>query len=586
MLIEAARRAEAAARETLAAVNRGTVSCAEMRKTLTVLKSAAAAISAAQTAAAESIAVRERHGDGGAQMLAAAAGLSQREARGQVKTAQTLRKVPALREAVESGQVPPANARHLAAAVNQAGAQAVQSDDGLLQAAATMRPEQFTREARRWRTEHDRDDGAGEYQRQRARRRLRIWDNHDDGMVHLHAEFDKVAGTRIANRLRRHARYLLDTDKRTPGTKQRSFDQCMADTLDNITNPNRTRTTAADTDHTNPTTGSSSAMGDRPTPDIGRRGTAGGHGRAQFQEVGVHAPDIVGRGTDHTNRTTTNRGRTTAADTDHTNRTTTNTTRTTAADTDHTNPTTGNSSAMGDRPTPDIGRRGTAGGHGRAQFQEAGVHAPDIGGRGTARVGYPTAGSCDDAVGDGVSSSARQPGADICVMVNVDDDTGNLIAQLPDRTRLPRSVLNALSCDAAITGVICDRQGSPIWRSYTSRGATQTQKQILFATYGGCLHCGANPTMCQIHHIEPVWNGGQTEINNLIPLCWQCHDLIHEHGWWILKRTLGKHTMHPPQGPHHGPARQPDHPTPYKNTKAPTTQPSSIKLNTPTLLDT
>ncbi|MDE0162764.1 MAG: DUF222 domain-containing protein, partial [Acidimicrobiaceae bacterium] len=236
MLVEAARRAESAAREVLALAGDGSASCAEMREALPLLKSASAAIFAAQTAAARSVGVRERHGDGGAEMLAEAAGLSRNEARGQVKTATTIRKVPVLREAVESGRVPRANAARLAAAVEQVGAAEVQSDHELLQAAESMRPEQFAKEARRWSADRRDDDGAGEHARQRARRRLRVWDG-DDGMVHLHGEFDKVAGTRIANRLRRQARGLLDADKKAPdtGARRRSFDQCMADALDNIT---------------------------------------------------------------------------------------------------------------------------------------------------------------------------------------------------------------------------------------------------------------------------------------------------------------------------------------------------------------
>ena len=432
MLIEAARRAEAAAKETLAQLNEGTASCAEMRETLDVLRSAAGMIAAAQTSAAATVAARERHGDGGTEVLAAAAGLPRHAARSHIKTAETLRGVPAMREMVESGRVSQANAKQLAAAVKNAGADAVASDAELLAKAESMRPEEFTREARRWTADRDGDDGTTQHRRQRARRRVRVWDG-DDGMVHLHGEFDKATGTRIANRLRHRARSLLDADKKTPGAKRRSFDQCMADALDSLT-------------------------------------------------------------------------------------------------------------------------------------------------------GNDTASGTDLTTGSGTAVVGGRSSADICVMVHVDDDTGKLIAELPDRTRLPRSVLDALSCDATIAGVICDRQGSPIWRSYASRGATETQRQILFATYGGCFRCGANPGLCQIHHIEPVWLGGRTEINNLVPLCWECHNLIHEHGWWILKRTLGKHTMHPPDGPRHGPARQPDHPMLYRTASplgGPGSHPAPPPANTP-----
>ena len=448
MLIEAARRVEAAAKETLAQVSEDAASCAEMRETLDVLRSAAGMIAAAQTSAAATVATREHHGDGGTEVLASAAGLSRRDARSHIKTAETLRGVPSMRELVESGRVSQANAKQLAAAVKTAGAEAVASDDELLAKAQSMQPEQFTREARRWTADRDDDDGVSQHHLQRARRRLRVWDG-DDGMVHLHGEFDKATGTRIANRLRHRARSLLDADKKTPGAKQRSFDQCMADALDSLT-------------------------------------------------------------------------------------------------------------------------------------------------------GTGAASSTDHAAGGSTTGVGGRPSADICVMVHVDNDSGKLIAELPDRTRLPRNVLDALSCDAAIAGVICDRQGSPIWRSYASRGATETQRQILFATYGGCFRCGANPGLCQIHHIKPVWLGGRTEINNLVPLCWDCHSLIHEHGWWILKRTLGKHTMHPPDGPRHGPAQEPDRPILYKNasppgrpglqqrgdtTASPRPRPTFNELGTPALFD-
>ncbi len=412
MLIEAARRAEAAAKETLAQLNEGRASCAETREAMAVLRSTAGVIAAAQTSAAASVASQERHGDGGTEVLASTAGLSRHDARSQLRTAKTLCNVPGMRDLLESGRVSQANARQLATAVKAVGTDAVASDAELLAKAESMRPEQFTQEARRWTADRDGDDGASQHQRQRARRRVRVRDG-DDGMVHLHGEFDRVTGTSIANRLRHQARRLLDADKKTPGAERRSFDQCMADALDSLTD------------------------------QVTAMGTSGGLGGG---------------------------------------------------------------SAVGGRPS-----------------------------------------------------------ADICVMVHVDDETAVLVGELPDRTRLPRSVLDKLSCDAAIASVLCDRQGSPIWRSYASRGATETQRQILFATYGGCFHCGANPGLCQIHHIEPVWLGGRTEINNLVPLCWECHNLIHEHGWWILKRTLGKHTMHPPDGPRHGPAHQPDQPVVFKN---------------------
>ena len=232
MLIEAARRAEAAAKEMLAVVNAGSASCAEVREALEISRSFMAAGSAFQVGAAQVIAGRERHGDGGTQVLADAAGMYKGDAHSRVKTARVIESVPAVRDAVESGRVSQANAKRLADAIDKTGADVVESDGDLLAKAESMRPEQFTREARRWTADRQADRGEGEHARQRARRRVRMWGG-DDGMVHLRGEFDAVTGKQIANRLRAEARLLHDADKKQAASDQverRSFDQCMGRT--------------------------------------------------------------------------------------------------------------------------------------------------------------------------------------------------------------------------------------------------------------------------------------------------------------------------------------------------------------------
>ena len=401
MLMEAARRAEAAAKEMLAYVNSGSASCAEMREALAVCTAFMAAGSAFQAGAARIIAQAERHGDGGAQMLADTAGLPHHEARSQVKTARVIQAAPAVRDAVESGRVSQANAKRLAEAIEKTGAEAVESDSALLAKAESMRPEQFIRESRRWTADRQADGGASEYGRQRARRRLRVWDD-DDGMVHLRGEFDPVTGERIANRLRAEARRLHDIDKQqaagSDDAQRRNFDQCMADALESLTG-------------------------------------------------------LIG--------------------------------------------------------------------------------------------------NYDSRAGGG------KPFADICVVAHVDDATGELIAELPDGVRLPRAVLEQLSCNARLTGAVFDRTGKPIWRTEARRTATEAQWQLLIAKWGGCFHCGANPGICQAHHIDPACRGGPTKLDNLVPACWSCHQRIHHDGWWILKSPDGWHTLHPPDRVHYGPALAP-----------------------------
>ena len=403
MLIDSARRAEAAAKEMLAYINDDSASCAEMREALAVCAAFMAAGSAFQAGAARIIARAERHGDGGAHVLADAAGLSRRDAHSQVKTAEAIGAVPAVREAVESGRVSQANAKRLADALEKTSAADVESDRELLAKAESMRPEQFAREARRWTADHQTDGGESEYRRQRARRCVRIWNNDDDGMVHLRGEFDPVTGERIANRLREAARRLHDADKNhADDTARRSFDQCMADALDQLTS----------------------------------------------------------------------------------------------------------------------------------------------------------------ATHQGGGNGGGKPFADICVVAHVDDATGELIAELPEGERLPKAVLEQLSCNAKLTGVVYDRCGKPIWRTQSRRTVTEAQWQLLIAKWGGCFHCGANPGICQGHHIEPASQGGPTKLDNLVPACWSCHHRIHHDNWQIHKHPDGWHTLHPPDRVSYGPAHTPDHPSP------------------------
>ena len=316
-----------------------------------------------------------------------------------------------MRDAVESGRVSAPNARRLAEAIEKTSADAVEADSELLANAESMRPEQFTREARRWTSDRQDDGGEGDYQRMRARRCVRVWDA-DDGMVRVHGEFDPVSGRRVANRLQAAARRMYDADKKQAagnGSGRRSFNQCMADALDSLTSDNST----------------------------------------------------------------------------------------------------------------------------------------------------------------GSGSGAGKAFADICVVAHVDDATGKLVAELPDGCRLPQSVLEEIACNAKFTGVVYDRKGKPIWRAQSVSVATEAQRQLLIAQYGGCFHCQANPAVCQIHHIKPVSQGGATSIKNMVPVCWGCHDKIHYDDWQIRTSLDGIHTLHPPDRVNYGPARAPEDPVLHLPARAP-----------------
>ena len=234
MMKEAIRRAEAALDDVVALCKSGDVSTGELRVGLGAFKSMRAKLDACQMHAAGGLAVRERHGDGGAGVLAQTAGLSRREAAGQVKTAQRLQALPDVQRAVESGRVSFANARVLADTSDKTSPEAVTEDSGLLAKASSLPPDQFAREASRWSAQRKADSTETDWQRLRRRRWLRIWDG-DDGMVHLRGELDPVAGAKLRNRLHEQAEALRRGDRKHAEAEERGHDQRMADALEALT---------------------------------------------------------------------------------------------------------------------------------------------------------------------------------------------------------------------------------------------------------------------------------------------------------------------------------------------------------------
>ena len=234
MGIETARTVREGLAELIRLVNDADTSTAAARRVLEDSKAFGAQVAVLQADAAALVAKRDRHGDGGVGVLAQAAGLSKRDAVSQVKTVEALQSMPSARGAMESGEISVANARTLATACERTSAEQVEQDGGLLAQAATLSPEQFTREAGRWAAKRQEDDGEERYRRQRARRRLSFWDG-DDGMVHLRGELDPVTGAKVRKRFVQEAERLRRADLHSPGGDKRRLTQRTADALDTLT---------------------------------------------------------------------------------------------------------------------------------------------------------------------------------------------------------------------------------------------------------------------------------------------------------------------------------------------------------------
>ena len=396
MELEAAQRVREGLAELIRLVSSGSASTADARRVLSESRAFAAQVAVLQADAAALVAAGERHGDGGAGVLAQAAGLSRRDAAGQVKTAGQLQAMPDVRDALAEGEISLANAKTLARASENTSAAQVEGDGGLLEKAASLSPEQFAREAGRWVAQRQDDGGEGEYRRQRARRRLSIWDG-DDGMVHLRGELDPVTGAKVRKRFLQEAERLRRCDLKSPGGEKRSLSQRLADALDTLT------------------------------------------------------------------ATSTIEG------------------------------------------------------------------------------------------GQGASS------ADVAIVQHLSPDGDKAFAEVSGGGVIPPSVLEEHFCNARIVGIVYSSKGVPLWRGPALPRPTKAQMDALIARYGGCPGCGEHYAVCQAHHIRPRSQGGPTDIDNLMLLCWGCHDKVHHHGWRVVP-SGNLHTIAPPERARYGPARAPDPP--------------------------
>ena len=236
----------------LEAVRAGDLPVARLKDLIAASRSWEAKVAALQTDTARSISDREGHGDGGASVLRDKAGKSKFQARRSLGTAEALDEMPGLRGAVDSGEVPLANAERLADAARRTDPEAVDSAADLLAMAKELPPDRFAREVGTWAQRHQSDHGHEDYLNKRRRRYLKTW-KQQDGMVRLDGLLDPETGTRICSRLQDTAEELHRQDQQTARNRDaatrgggpadssgddesgRSWDQLRADALDLLT---------------------------------------------------------------------------------------------------------------------------------------------------------------------------------------------------------------------------------------------------------------------------------------------------------------------------------------------------------------
>ena len=143
-------------------------------------------------------------------------------------------------------------------------------------------------------------------------------------------------------------------------------------------------------------------------------------------------------------------------------------------------------------------------------------------------------------------------------LANLLGDNGG-IGEIAGAGLLPAGVVDRLSCNADVSVVLFGDQLTPLYEAVASRAPTAAQRRALIARDGACIGCGAPPGDCEAHHIIPWKRGGPTKIDNLVLVCWSCHDRIHDHNWQVVTGN-GRYRLVPPDAesaPNPAPSKKP-----------------------------
>ncbi len=118
-------------------------------------------------------------------------------------------------------------------------------------------------------------------------------------------------------------------------------------------------------------------------------------------------------------------------------------------------------------------------------------------------------------------------------------------------------LLRKLACDANITRVLTGPDSMPLDVGRKHRTASWAQWAALLIRDKGCTGpgCDTPAGWCQIHHLTPWANGGNTDLADLTLVCSHCHDLTHHEGWNVQLGRAGRVEWIPP--PHVDPSRRP-----------------------------
>jgi uncharacterized protein DUF222/HNH endonuclease len=134
------------------------------------------------------------------------------------------------------------------------------------------------------------------------------------------------------------------------------------------------------------------------------------------------------------------------------------------------------------------------------------------------------------------------------VLIRLEDLENRARAAMLDfgGTVSPQS-LRMLCCDAAAVPIVLNGAGQPLDVGRITRTIPDGLRRAVAARDRGCAHpgCGRPASWCEVHHIVPWEDGGETKLGNLTMLCRVHHRQVH-HSEWIVRIRDGLPEFIPP----------------------------------------
>ena len=126
------------------------------------------------------------------------------------------------------------------------------------------------------------------------------------------------------------------------------------------------------------------------------------------------------------------------------------------------------------------------------------------------------------------------------------DPEGPGVSELQSGPVISNEMARMLSCDCDVE-LVFEEDAKPVGIGRKSRKVPGWLRRQVLARDHHCRFPGCGRTaFLQIHHRQPWSEGGSTDLDNLVLLCWWHHIFIHEKGWHITRSTRGRHVFRRP----------------------------------------